>query len=188
MSRHPERIFDILRKSLDSGQTVEIEGLGTFRSTPDGYKFDSESQPSVFLAYAVEDLPMIRRLAESLQNAGCTTWLDKDRLMPGQNWPESIDRAIADADAFVACFSPRSIAKRGQFQAELRRAMECARKRPLDEVFLIPARLEPCKIPRTISAEVQYVDLFPDWERGVKRLVRSIRKAARSRVGAVLSC
>jgi TIR domain len=176
------KILEIVRKSLEAGQAVEIEGLGRFHSTPQGYRFDPETQPSVFVAYASEDLEMARRLAEALRAADCSPWLDKDRLMPGHNWTQSIERAIGDADAFVACFSARSVSKRGQFQSELRHALECAEKRPLDDVFLLPVRLEPCVVPHRIAARVQYVDLFPDWERGVRRLVRSIRKAARGRV------
>jgi len=107
--------------------------------------------------------------------------------MPGQNWTHSIERAIADADAFVACFSPRSVHKRGQFQSELRHALECAATRPLDDVFLLPVRLEPCIVPHRIASQVQYVDLYPDWERGVARIVRSIRRAARGRMGTRFS-
>jgi hypothetical protein len=163
----PEQIFEIVRKSLEAGQAVEIEGLGRFHASAGCYRFDPEARPTVFVAYAVEDLEMVRRLCEALRAAGCSPWLDKDRLMPGQNWTRSIERAIADADAFVACFSTRSVAKRGQFQSELRHAIDCAQKRPLDDVFLLPARLERCEVPAKIADEWQYVDLFPDWERGV---------------------
>jgi TIR domain len=180
-------IFEIIRKSLEAGQAVEIEGLGRFHATPQGYRFDPETRPTVFVAYASEDLEIARRLAEALRAADCSPWLDRDRLMPGQNWTQSIERAIEDADAFVACFSTRSVGKRGQFQSELRHALECAEKRPLDEVFLLPVRVELCEVPRKIAKQVQYVDLFPDWERGVKRLVRSIRRAARGRMGARFS-
>jgi hypothetical protein len=183
----PDQIFEIVRKSLEAGQTVEIEGLGRFHATAQGYHFDPETQPIVFVAYAVEDLAIVRRLAEALRAGDCSPWLDKDRLMPGQNWTQSIERAIADADAFVACFSPRSVSKRGQFQSELRHALACAEKRPLDDVFLLPVRLEPCVVPQRIAEQVQYVDLFPDWERGVKRVVRSVRKAARGRMGTRFS-
>jgi hypothetical protein len=183
----PGQIFEIVRKSLEAGQAVEIEGLGRFHVTAQGYRFDPETQPTVFVAYASEDLEIARHLAEGLRAAGCSPWLDKDRLMPGQHWTESIERAIGDADAFVACFSQRSVSKRGQFQCELRHALECAGKRPLDEVFFLPVRLERCVVPERISRQVQYVDLFPDWERGMKRLVRSIRKAARGRVGTRFS-
>ena len=178
----PGQIFEIVRKSLEAGQAVEIDGLGRFHASAGGYRFDPEAQPTVFVAYAVEDLEAVRRLCEALRAAGCLPWLDKDRLMPGQNWTRSIEGAITDSDAFVACFSSRSVGKRGQFQSELRHAIDCARKRPLDDVFLLPARLERCEVPARIAAEWQYVDLFPDWERGVKRLARSIRRAARGRM------
>lgn len=178
----PDIIIDILRRSLDRGQTVEIDGLGTFRrSAGAGYHFAPQRQPGVFVAYVVEDLEPARRLCDALRAANCLPWLDKDKLLPGQNWPRSIERAIEDADVFVACFSPRSILKRGQFQSELRYALDCARELPLEQVFLIPVRFERCSIPRRISDDVQYVDLFPDWDRGVRSVVRAIRRAARSR-------
>lgn len=175
-------IFEIVRKSLEAGQAVEIEGLGRFHSTAQGYRFDPEPQANVFIAYAAEDLAAVRRLCSALEARGCSPWLDRDRLMPGQDWTHAIERAIADADAFVACFSPRSVSKRGTFQSELRHALDCAETRPLDEVFLLPVRLEPCAVPRRIADQVQYVDLFPDWDRGVKRLARSIKRAARARL------
>lgn len=180
-------IFKIVRRSLEAGQAVEIEGLGRFRASPDGYRFDPEKLPTVFVAYAVEDLGVVRQLCDALTAVGCSPWLDKDRLMPGQNWAQTIERAIADSDAIVACFSERSIAKRGMFQSELRHALKCAGRRPLGDVFLLPVRLERCAVPKEIADQVQYVDLFPDWERGVKRLARSIRRAARGRMGTRFS-
>lgn len=155
---------------------MEIEGLGVFqRTTVGAYRFAPETQPQIFIAYAVEDLPQARRLSKALQSAGCSPWLDKEKLIPGQNWPRAIERAIETADAFIACFSRRSIVKRGQFQSELRYALDCARRLPLDQVFFIPARLERCTVPVRIAEHVQYVDLFPDWDRGIKRILRAIR-------------
>jgi hypothetical protein len=101
--------------------------------------------------------------------------------MPGQNWPRALHHAIEVSDAFVACFSSRSIGKRSQFQSELRFALECAGRVPLDAPFLVPVRIEPCLVPRSISDQVQYVDLFPSWDRGVKRVIRAIRRATRHR-------
>ena len=181
-----QAIIEILRQSLERGQTVEIEGLGTFRRIENGaYDFTPRTQPQVFVAYVAEDLIPARRLCDDLRAHGCSPWLDKDRLLPGQNWPRAIERAIEISEVFVACFSPRSISKRGQFQNELRYALQCARRRPLDAMFLIPVRLENCAIPPEISNHVQYVDLFPDWERGLKRVVRAIRRVARSECSLV---
>ena len=169
-------LIEILRRSLDSGQAVRIEGLGEFRPDRVGARFRPETRPQIFIAYAVEDLTLIRRLARALRSGGCAPWLDKEKLIPGQNWPRAIERAIQTSDAFLACFSPRSAVKRGQFQSELRYALDCARRLPLEQIFLIPVRLEACEVPRAIAEHVQYVDLFPDWNAGVQRILRAIPK------------
>ena len=178
-----QRILSIVQESLQQGHSVEIDGLGSFhRADGGGYDFVPESRPLVFVAYAVEDLAVVRRLCDALTVAGCHPWLDKDKLLPGQNWPRAIERAIEISDAFVACFSPRSVVKYGQFQSELRYALDCARLLPLDQLFVVPVRLEPCKLPALIARELQYADLFPVWERGVRRVVRSVRRAAARKV------
>jgi hypothetical protein len=182
----PERILELVRKSLDGGHTVEIDGLGMFSLGSAGYEFTPQTQPQVFIAYVEEDLAPARRICESLRQAGCAPWMDKEKLLPGQNWPRSIERAIEICDVFVPCFSRRSLAKRGQFQSELRWAMDCARRVPLEETFLVPIRLEACSVPKRISDQVQYVDLFPDWERGMKRLVRAVKRPSRDRPAATL--
>ena len=64
----------------------------------------------------------------------------------------------------------------GGFQAEIRYALDCARRIPLDEIFVVPVRLDACRVPRSIQRELQYVDLFPEWERGVTRLVETMRR------------
>jgi hypothetical protein len=175
----PEIVIEILRRWLEGGETVEIEGLGTFRKSAGGrYDFAAQSQPRVFVAYVVEDLVRARRLCEALRVEGCSPWLDKDELLPGQNWPRAIQRAIECSDVFLACFSTHAIAKPGQFQSELRYALDCAQRLPLDATFLIPVRLEACSVPERL-AQIQYVDLFPDWDRGVHRLARAIECALR---------
>jgi len=174
-------LLRILRHALAAGKPVEIEGLGSFHATPSGTRFEPDSRPQVFVAYAVEDLKQVRRLAKALRAAGCAPWLDKEKLIPGQNWPRAIERAIQTSDAFLACFSPRSVAKRGQFQSELRYALDCASHLPLDDVYLIPVRTEECRVPARVQREFQYVDLFPDWDKGFHRILAVMRQQLRAR-------
>ncbi|MCC6344795.1 MAG: toll/interleukin-1 receptor domain-containing protein [Bryobacterales bacterium] len=165
----------LVRACLDDGASVEIDGLGEFQKDGKGeLKFTPYTRPMVFLAYADEDFPAALKLYEELHAAECDPWLDRQRLLPGQNWPRCIESAIDVADHFVALFSRRSANKRGQFQSELRYAMDCAARLPLDRTFFIPLRLDPCRVPGRIASSIQYVDLFPDWDQGVRRLIRSI--------------
>jgi hypothetical protein len=173
----------ILKQCLETGRSVEIDGLGKFRPLSDGrFEFLAETQPQVFLGYVEEDLASVRELSDELQAAGFNPWLDKQKLLPGQNWPRSIHRAISISDFFVPCFSRRSTYKRGTFQSELRYALDCAVQLPLDEIFIVPVRLEKCELPKRITDQIQYVDLFPDWQKGLKRVVATMRKQVKLRV------
>jgi hypothetical protein len=164
--------------SLAQGKTVEIDGLGTFSPDPQhGVRFEPRV-PGVFLAYVKEDQRAVERLAAALQQAGFNPWMDVRKLLPGQNWPRAIEAAIETTDFFIACFSHNSVNKWGGFQAEIRYALDCARRIPLDEIFVVPVRLDECRVPRSIQRELQYVDLFLDWERGVERLIRMMRRRA----------
>ena len=178
---NPEGILKVVRRSLERGQAVEIDGLGTFRPKDGGgYEFMAQTAPQVFIAYVEEDLLLARRLRDRIAAAGCSPWMDKDKLMPGQNWPRAIRRAIEISDAFVACFSVRSGSKRGPFQNELRWALQCAQRMPLEESFVVPVRFEECGVPQLIQERVQYVDLFPDWDAGVKKVLQAVRRPGRA--------
>lgn len=169
----------ILRQCLAAGHSVEVEGLGTLRlGNEDQLEFLAETAPRVFIAYVEEDFVSALRLAGVLRRHGYLPWLDREQLLPGQNWPRAIERAMEVSDFFLACFSRRAVSKRGQFQAELRWALDCATRQPLEDTFILPVRLEKCEVPRPIQRYLHYVDLFPDFDRGAARVVGAIRKAA----------
>lgn len=172
----------LIKQCLSEGLSVEIEGLGTFCPDGDGgYDFKPYNRPQVFIAYVVEDTAMVDRLCFDLEARGFDPWIDRRRLMPGQNWPRAIQRAIEVSDYFIACFSEHSVLKRGNFQAELRYALDCASSIPPDDIFFIPVRLDVCLIPAVVSRSIQYVDLFPDWDKGIDKIVAMARKQQRRR-------
>lgn len=172
----------LLRQCLREGRAVHVERLGTFRPDEAGsFSFLADSRPCVFLAYAAEDGARVEQLYEELERAGFSPWMDRRKLLPGQNWPRAIEGAIETADFFVACFSRLSARKRGNFHSELRYALDCARLAPVDDVFLIPVRLDECRLPEEIRRHWHYVDLFPSFEAGVRKLVQIIRREARKR-------
>jgi len=155
-------ISRLIRGCLQQGCVVDIERLGQFRRTEGGgYQFVPLLRPRVFLAYTVEDAAKVELLHQALLAHDIEPWLDRCDLLPGQNWPRTIEKAIEMSDFFVACLSRNSVLKRSVFQAEMRYAMDCARRLPIDSIYFIPARLEECPVPLPIKQNVQYVDLFP---------------------------
>jgi hypothetical protein len=176
------RVARIVRHALENGTAVEIDGLGTFLpGRGKGFRFVAQTKARVFIAYVQEDLAAAKKLYAALEQRGFHPWLDKKKLLPGQNWPRAIENAIQASNFFVACFSQRSTCKRGSFHSELRFALSCAAQVPLDEIFFIPVRLDRCLVPRNISRKIQYVDLFPDWRQGVGTVVGVMKKQEENR-------
>lgn len=168
-------LLKLIQRCLLEGSRIEIDGLGCFDLDAKlRVVFRPNDRIRVFLAYADEDRALVRKLYTALQRAGLEPWMDKEKLLPGQNWPRAIERAIEISDFFIGCFSHRSVLKRGHFQSELRYALEAATRVPLDDTFILPVRFTECEIPRQIAKTLHYVDLFPDWDRGVDTLVSTM--------------
>ena len=177
MNRSPRAraLVKLIDSYLRDGASIEIDGLGHFRLSPSNQiTFESNGRSPIFLAYAYEDRARAKRLSAALRKAGFEPWLDEEKLLPGQNWPRAIERAIDLCDFFIACFSRRSVSKRGHFQRELAYALDAATRVPLDEIYFIPIRLDDCALPVDIARRVQHVDLFPDWEHGTRELIHAM--------------
>jgi hypothetical protein len=171
------RLTGIVLRSLARGHAVEIDGFGTFY--PDrlhGVRFEAATLPQVFIAYVREDRELADRLYQTVEAAGFSPWMDTRKLLPGQNWPRAIETAIENSEFFLACFSSSSVNQRGGFQAEIRYALDCARSIPLEEIYIVPVRLDECPVPRAIQCQLQYIDFFPDWDRGARYLGVMMRR------------
>lgn len=168
-------LMELIQRCLREGSAIEIDGLGKFELDSNSQVvFRPNGRIRVFLAYADEDQALVRKLGTALQHAGFEPWMDKQQLLPGQNWPRAIERAIEISDFFIGCFSSRSVQKRGHFQCELRYALEVASRIPLEDTFILPVRFGECDLPRQLAKSLHYVDLFPDWDRGLEILVSTM--------------
>jgi len=125
----------------------------------------------VFLSYARFDLSKASRLYRELsKSTGHEVWFDRVALAPGIKWEPAIRRAIRDARYFVGLFSRRSVSARGYRHSELRQAMQVLQEYPDDVVYAIPVRLDDCGMPDERLEELNRLDLFPKWSKGVKDL------------------
>jgi hypothetical protein len=171
-----DEVVEVLRQCLAEGLSVDIESVGTFQLDAAGrIHFSAARGKRVFLAYAIEDVAAVEELYDRLEQAGFRPWMDRRKLLPGQNWARAIDRAISVSDIFVPCFSKRAIEKPGRFHAELRYALDRALEWPIEKTFIVPIRLDECRVPRQISNQLQYIDLFPDAGEGTEKLIEALK-------------
>jgi formylglycine-generating enzyme required for sulfatase activity len=108
-------------------------------------------------------------------------WLDKEKLLPGQDWELEIRKAVREADVVVVCLS-KQFNHAGFRQKEVRLALDTAMEKPEGEIFIIPARLEECETLESLR-KWHWVDLFED--DGYEMLMRALRARA-DRIGATL--
>ena len=128
-------------------------------------------QIQIFLLHARSDEEEIRRLYRRLLKEGANVWLDREKLLPGQDWVYEIHQAIQNSDVVIVCLSKQFNKQGGYRHEELRIAIERANSLAQGEIFIIPARLERCELPDSLR-RWQCVDLFAT--NGYKKLVQAL--------------
>lgn len=135
---------------------------------------------TVFLSYAKEDVQHAERLYMDLRRAELDVWMDKKCLLPGQDWQHEIAKAIKHSTYFLALVSKRSLGKRGYVQKEMKLALEVLAQIPKGDIYLIPARLDDSVPSDEQLTNLNWVDLFPSYGRGVQRLMAVFSKLERA--------
>jgi hypothetical protein len=129
---------------------------------------------TVFISYAREDSESSERFYKDLKNGGLIPWRDKDVINPGQKWQIAIRKAIKSSRYFIPLFSSQSVEKIGYVQKEFKYAIDNYDQFPESDIYIIPVRLDNCDIPFEKLEGIQYVDLFPNWDNGIKQILESI--------------
>lgn len=63
----------------------------------------------VFISHSHSDSPLAARVSKALQKAGLQVWDPKVHLLPGDNWPAQVGRALEESEAMVVLLTPNSI-------------------------------------------------------------------------------
>lgn len=113
----------------------------------------------IFLLYARSDEAAVRRLYRRIVKEGAGVWLDRENILPGQDWESEIRKAIYTSDLVIVCLSNRFSTQGGYRHEELKIALEKANSLPPGGIFIVPVRLENCDLPEPLR-RWQRVDLF----------------------------
>lgn len=100
----------------------------------------------VFICYSKQDQSDAEKLFRRLRRAGFDPWMDKHRLVLGDDWEQEIKKAVSGAEVFLACLRP-GFDEVGFRQQEVSWALDALRSRPKGRTFIIPMVIEPCKLP-----------------------------------------
>jgi len=130
--------------------------------------------PRIFIGYAAKDQQAARMIFADLKQAGADAWLDEECVLPGQSRFHAMKAALEGADCFLALVSAKSVNKKGAAQAELKETLTILDEYPQGAIRVIPVRLDEsfCSHPRIKG--IQPVDMFPSWDQGVDKIVRTL--------------
>lgn len=127
--------------------------------------------PTVFLSHSSKDKPQVRKLADDLMRAGISVWYDEAEIKVGDSIRQKINQMLLYSDYVLAILSRNSVRSRW-VREELELAF--AKNAEAAQSFIIPVlldRLSPDDIPPSLR-DIQWVDLFEDYQLGLARLVR----------------
>ncbi|MBI2332465.1 MAG: SUMF1/EgtB/PvdO family nonheme iron enzyme [Chloroflexi bacterium] len=136
----------------------------------------------VFLCHASQDKALVRELYQKLHaEPWIDPWLDEEKLLPGQDWHEEIEKALEQTDVVIVFLSNKSVSQEGYVQRELKLALDVADEKVENTIFIIPLRLEDCPAPRRLRGW-QYEDYFPQNRKDLayRRLISSLEVRARN--------
>ena len=139
---------------------------------------DAPAAWDMFICYAREDLPTATRLHDELARAGIAAWLDKKRLIGGQNWKIEVKKAMQRSRCILALLSSHSVSKIGYAQKELREALEMLEHLPPDRILIIPVRLDDCEPAHEQLRDLHWIDLFESYDEGLAKIVQAFRFSA----------
>lgn len=130
-----------------------------------------EENPLIFLSYSSPDYERVHEYYSSLVRDGLDPWLDKEKLVAGQNWDFEIKKALSRSTIIVIFLSENSVSRRGYVQREIRIALDQYQNKLHDDIYIIPVMLDEVPIPEQLQS-IQVITASSDERYG--QLTRAI--------------
>jgi hypothetical protein len=124
----------------------------------------------LFICFSSKDEAIARGVVEFLESAGLKCWISLRDVLPGENYQESIVKAIEAAQGIVFLFSESS-----NLSGEIRKELSIGGS---INAPVFPLRLSPITPTGALRYELatrQYIDIFPDRTAALNKLASTIR-------------
>jgi hypothetical protein len=124
---------------------------------------------SIFISYSSSDQKVAETICDALQSRGFSCWISCRDIGPGENFQESIVKAIRSAKLMLLVFTSNA-----NNSNEIKKEIVLAGRYHLT---VVPVRVEDVVPNDAFTYEFatrQWIDLFKDWERDIERLASQI--------------
>lgn len=134
------------------------------------------SPEHLFISYTWADSAFADWLALRLTAEGYKVWIDRQKILAGQNWVDEATLAIKNlACRVLGLMSPQSI-QRPSPRGEWKLAADLQKERNLQQFFM-PLKIEQFQstdLPFTLQ-ETNYIHFHRGWAKGLEQLLRELR-------------
>jgi TIR domain len=123
----------------------------------------------IFISYSSRDQKVAETICDALQSRGHTCWISCRDIGPGENFQESIVKAIRTAKLMLLVFTSNA-----NNSNEIKKEIVLAGRYHLT---VVPVRVEDVVPNDALAYEIatrQWIDLFMDWGREIERLSSQI--------------
>jgi hypothetical protein len=130
-----------------------------------------ENNPPIFICFSSKDETVARDVVQYLEAAGLKCWISSRDVPPGQNYQETIVNALEHSKGVVFLFSENS-----NMSGEIKKELSLSGGM---NIPVFPLRLSPVTPGGALRYELatrQWIDLFPNPEQALARLVETIRR------------
>lgn len=180
--RHPDNTSTTVAGVADPGE-------GPSSARPATPQADGMKPGAVFLSYASQDAPAVKKIRDALDAAGIDVWFDQRRLEGGDDFDKEIKRNIRGCSLFVPVISAHTQARpEGYFRLEWTLAAERSKLIAETIPFILPIVIESVNEAEALVPErfqqVQWMRLpggtpTPEFVERMVRLIRDFRKRER---------
>ena len=125
----------------------------------------------VFICFSSADEAVAREVVRFLEAEGLNCWISLRDVPPGQNYQESIIKALEKAKGVIFLFSTSSGAS-----GEIRKELSVAGSLNTPVFPLRLSSITPTGALRYELATRQWIDIFPDREQALRKLAETIRE------------
>ncbi|MEX1368318.1 MAG: TIR domain-containing protein, partial [Nannocystaceae bacterium] len=131
----------------------------------------------VFMSHSGHDKPAVRRLVNQLRSAGLRPWMDEDELVPGEQWMPALERGLQASAVVLVAVGPTGLGQWQQQEMYVALGMAVRMGKRVVPVFLPELPPGEVSLPLLLQGHM-WIDLRQDAERGLRRLIDSLRPEA----------
>jgi hypothetical protein len=126
---------------------------------------------TIFISHSSKDQKVASAICAALESRGLKCWLASRDVGAGDNFQESIVKAIQSAKVMVLVFTDNA-----NNSAEIKKELALASQ---NKLAVIPARAEDVVPTAALAYELatrQWINLFQDWENEIENLCARVRQ------------